>query len=450
MKKVLLSSIPSIDKILKDYNAENIQQYILLSIIREEVEFLRINILNNDVFQNEIKPKLYKNISKRVEDLKNGSIKKVINGTGIILHTGLGRAPFTEHFFDEMKNGVSGYFNLEFDLKSGKRGERLDHVREYLNLLSTSENSVVVNNNAAALILILNTLAKGKEVIVSRGELIEIGGSFRLPDVIEKSGAIIKEIGTTNRTHLKDYELAISENTGAILMAHTSNYKINGFIKSPGYKELIELAGKNQIPVILDQGSGDFDSGSTNIKELIQLGFDVVCFSGDKLLGGPQSGIILGKDKLLQKIHTNPFYRAFRCDKFTIFALKWTLEKIINNENKSICKTMLLNRSKADLNIIAKKIIDNLNTNVVNKIGLKISDTHVELGSGSLPTEKIESIGLVFTNYNAEKISNLFRNSEVPVIGYINKDKYIIDLKAVPNDDVDLLIWQIKKVLQKI
>lgn len=447
MKQNLLKSIPSVDQISKNFASHKIRQDVLTTIIRDEVELLRKSILNGIFEGDKVKSQLINNISLRLKALREGSIQKVINSTGIILHTGLGRAPFPEDFFDEMKDAVSGYYNLEFDVKSGKRGERLDHVREYLRLLSRAENSVVVNNNAAALILILNTIALKKEVIVSRGELIEIGGSFRLPDVIEKSGAIIREIGTTNRTHLKDYEKAINKNTAAILIAHTSNYKINGFTKSPDYKDIINFGKQHNIPVILDQGSGDFNLGESNIKDLIRLGFDVVCFSGDKLLGGPQSGIILGKEDSIQQILSNPFYRAFRCDKFTIFALEWTLSKIVFGQGDLIEKNKLLARNQSELKSIGKYILSEIENNIIEKYKIEISETSVEFGSGSLPTKNIDSIGLVFHQCNAEKLSKSFRSCDVPVIGYISKDKFIIDLKAISKEDAEILKIQMYKVL---
>ncbi|MBN2279396.1 MAG: L-seryl-tRNA(Sec) selenium transferase [Candidatus Marinimicrobia bacterium] len=447
MDENLYQEIPSIDKLYQDFSGTRLMSEVLLSILREEVGFIRQKILNHEIATSKVGRQLHENIHNRINTEKFGHIKKVVNGTGILLHTGLGRAPFSIDFFDDLKEKASGYFNLEFDLNTGKRGERLDLVRKSLRLLSTAENSVVVNNNAAALILILNTLASGKEVLVSRGELIEIGGSFRLPDVIEKSGAVIKEIGTTNRTHLKDYEKAISANTGAILVVHTSNYKIEGFTKTPESGDIIQLGHKHRIPVILDQGSGDFDTGETYIVPFIKKGFDLVCFSGDKLLGGPQSGIILGKNEWIEKVHSNPFYRAFRCDKFTLLALDWTLRKLINGQSNEIYKNRLLIRSLKELESLASEILKNLKPEIIEYYGVEVTKTSVEAGSGSLPGKKIDSMALVFKKTDAEKLRTSFRTCNVPVIGYISNGCFYIDFKAIAESEAKVLKEQMTQVL---
>ncbi len=390
---------------------------------------------------------VYDQVCEEISLIQAGRFKKVLNGTGIILHTGLGRAPFSGQFWQENEEKICGYQNLEFDLATGKRGERLDHCEQLFHYLSGAESALVVNNNAAALLLLLNTLATNKEVIVSRGELIEIGGSFRLPEVIARSGAKIREIGTTNQTHLKDYETAINDNTGCILIAHSSNYKIEGFTNSPEYDEIIKIGRAKNIPVILDQGSGDFQKGSpANIEALMSKGFDALCFSGDKLLGGPQSGIILGREELIRQCHENPLYRALRCDKVTVMALEWTLRKIILQEDKAIGKRYLASRSQEDLQRVAENIITTIGSGIASFLGIEARETTVEMGSGSLPTEKFDSMGLYFSNINAETLAKAFRKCHVPIIGYIHKNHFIIDLKAIHEHEIDTLAQQIRQV----
>ena len=437
-----LQKLPSVEKIKNRFKKISIKTEVLTEIIRVEInEFRKILLQEKKEVIDNPENIIIANITKKIKKLQIGNIQKVINGTGIILHTGLGRAPFSENLYSHLKKILTGYQNLELELESGKRGERLEHIKEYLGLLSLAEDSIVVNNNAAALILILNTLANSKEIIVSRGELIEIGGSFRLPDIISKSGAVIKEVGTTNRTHLSDYEKAINANTAAILLAHTSNYKIKGFTKSPQQRDIIALAQKHDIPIVFDLGSGDFDKfcKSNNVSDIMKKGFDIVCFSGDKLLGGPQSGIILGKRKLIKKIHKNPFYRAFRCDKFTLITLEWTLRQILFNTSCNIGKMQLSARTLEELQDFALQIIKPLDSRLIEKTGIKIINTQVETGSGSLPLELNDSIAIVFQNIKAEKIAKAFRLLKTPIIGYIKNNIYHIDLRAVDKQDGKLL-----------
>ncbi len=439
-KQALLAQIPAIDDLLKIYVDSPLKINILKQVIRTEVALFRNGIIANEGNNFTIE-KLHKAIQSTIHQLTSRSLKKVINGSGIILHTGLGRAPFDSVFFQEMATVLSGYCNLEFDLQTGKRGERQHHVVDYLVRLFATESALVVNNNAAALILILNSLSDQKEVIVSRGELIEIGGSFRLPNVIEKSGAIINEVGTTNRTHLKDYIEAISERTGAILVANQSNYQIKGFTKKVTLKELLALGSSYKLPVIYDEGSGDIDGDDIPFASNL-----ITCFSGDKLLGGPQSGIILGNHQYIEKFHKNPLYRALRCDKFSLFALEWTLEQLLKKQDKKIGKNKLLMRE--NLEKIGADILDSLHQRLIKKAGVVMEKTVVEIGSGSLPNKSISSVGLRFNKGNAEEIAACFRQQQIPVIGYIRDDQFIIDLKAVMNSEVTILKQEISDVIQ--
>jgi len=450
--------IPSVDEILnKIKDSEHIPYHLLKTNIRELLENLRIDIKNN---------KSPKNISEYISDrvdiiLKKNSfssLKSIINGTGIILNTGLGRAPLSKEIIDSISDTIYPYCNLEVDYNTNKRNNRLDHIEPLINSLVECDSSIMVNNNAAAVMIMLNSLCKNKKVIISRGQQVEIGGSFRIPDIIKSSGCKMIEVGTTNKTKLSDYEDAIDEKTAAILYVHTSNYKVVGFTEFVDFKKLADLCKDKGIYLLFDLGSGAiYDSESKKIpferkvREYVKLGADIVTYSGDKLLGGIQSGIISGKKDLVGKIYKNPIYRTMRCDKYRIALMEKILRsynssKVINDNNLSI---NLFLRSRGELLALAKKIVEKINNRIKKIYNIEISNSLVEAGSGSLPTEKIESIAISFTSskISTNKISNKLRSADTPIFNYINNDKVYVDLKAIPDDQVDILIKQINKCL---
>ena len=346
--------------------------------------------------------------------------------------------------------------DLEFNLKNGNRGDRNVHVKELFNSLCKSEDTIMVNNNAAAVILMLNSICENKEVIISRGQLVEIGGSFRIPDIMLKSKCKMKEIGTTNKTHLYDYEKAITKKTAAILYVHTSNYKVVGFSNEIQIADLSKISKKYNIPLLVDLGSGsiaDFKSMGLSMEKIIskyiKMGSDVVTFSGDKLLGGPQAGIITGRKKYIKKIQQNSFYRAFRCDKIRISIMETILRTYYTKENikESNLTIQLFKRKLSVLNEFGKKIISSFKNNKTYKVRLEKS--FVEAGSGSLPTEKISSYSILIKSnkYKANHIYNKFLIAEPPVVGYIKDDIFRIDLKAIPQDQINLLVSSIKQCL---
>ncbi len=395
-------------------------------------------------------------IVEKIISLSKPSLKSIINGTGIVLHTGFGRAPISKEILQNVVNRVTGYVNLEFDLESGKRGNRLDHSREILSTMIGAEDAVFVNNNAAAVLIALNTLAEGKEVIVSRGQQVEIGGSFRIPDIIKKSNCELVEIGTTNRTHLKDYENAISKYTGLILWVHTSNYTVQGFTKEVPLSDLVELGRKKRIPVMADLGSGallDIKQlglpPEIPVQDIIKTGVAVATFSGDKLLGGPQAGIIAGKRKVTKQIAANPLYRAMRCDKVTLALLEEILRSYKRNQvDESNLALSLLSTSRNELMKRANKILKKIDPDIISLFGLSSIDSQVEAGSGSLPVEKIESIAIQFksTRLSASELAKTFRMSDPPIVGYIEKRTFYIDLKAVLPDQITLLAKTINSI----
>jgi len=383
-------------------------------------------------------------------------MKNIINGTGIVLHTGFGRAPIQKTRLKNVMNRLGGYSNLEFNLETGTRGNRLDHVRDHCAAITGSENSLMVNNNAAAVLLALNTLAEGKEVIISRGQEVEIGGSFRIPDIVRKSNCFLKEVGTTNRTHLNDYKKAINTKTGLILWVHTSNYVVKGFTKEVSLHELVEFGKKKHIPVMADLGSGALIKLSKRdlpeeipVQDVVKSGAVVVTFSGDKLLGGPQAGIIVGKNRLLKRMELNPIYRTIRCGKFTIALMEETLRTYRSEEvTKDNLTLSLLSTKRVMLKKRGRKIIQSISTKRKSRLGIALIESTVEAGSGSLPACEIESMALRFYPKN-QKISELayrFRTGKTPVVGYISGNRFFIDLKTVLPNQVSLLIDIINQV----
>lgn len=441
---------------------ESLDQSFITYCVRESLVKLRRKIKDNEIDPDQLDRDslLQEAICMAVDKIKNmlsPGLRNVINGTGIILHTGLGRAPLPSDIEDQLKQVIQNYCNLELDLKTGKRGERLDHVNELLCLLSGAESSAVVNNNAAAVLIALNTLAKGKEVIVSRGQLIEIGGSFRLPDVMEQSGAIIREIGTTNKTHLKDYQKAINEKTGAILIAHSSNYRIQGFTAEASMPDLVELANSRKIPIIYDLGGGVFLDlvkfdlpHEPVIPEVVSQGVDVVTFSGDKVLGGPQSGLIVGKKEYIKAIRKNPLMRALRCDKLIFATLEATL-KIYLNPKERLQKIPVFSMLLEPISSQKKRGEDLLEQVGSKKGGLyfELEEGTSQIGSGALPLAEIPSMVLsISSNDNSEdQLANLLRAREVPIVGYIKDGKNYLNLRTIRDDEIPILAKQIRSLV---
>ena len=432
----------------------NIHENYLKILINKELDYFRKKIISED---NKIeKDQIIDTIITKIAIKASSSIVNIINGTGIVLHTGLGRAPFNGERLKEVADKLDGYINLEFDVSKNKRGDRQSHIDEHLASICGSESSLVVNNNAAAVLLSINALASGSEVICSRGQIVEIGGSFRISDIIEKSGAILKEVGTTNRTHINDYEKAISDKTKLLLWVHTSNYVVKGYTKEVALEEIVKLGKNNNIPVLADLGSGTFLSldkygipTEIPIIDVVRKGPDIILFSGDKMLGGPQSGIILGSKNIIDLIKSNTLYRTMRCDKITIVLLDQIIRSYrIHGFSKLNLTLSLLTSTRGKLKNTAGDIIKKLPAKKIKTLGISIEDSLVEAGSGSLPEKNIESITLKFksTSFSANKLSLLFREGDIPVIGYIHKNSFFIDLKAVLPSQVSNLIRAIKNI----
>jgi L-seryl-tRNA(Ser) seleniumtransferase len=382
-------------------------------------------------------------IERRLQASLSCSLRPVINATGVILHTNLGRAPLSQAALKHVTDIAQSYSNTEFDLSTGERGHRDVHVsRLFAKLLNTADrevSTIVVNNNAAAVLLALNALAEGGEVIVSRGELVEIGGSFRIPDVMAKSGAVLREVGTTNRTRISDYEQAIGERTKLILRVHRSNFQIVGFTEQPSLMELVALGRKHGIPVMEDLGSGElFDlrqvgvHGEPMIVDSLRAGVDIVTFSGDKLLGGPQAGLISGEAGLVAKIRSNPLFRALRVDKMFYAALEATLLAYIREDYDSIPTLRMMRVPTEELQLRAEHVARSLRIST-RELEIEVVEARSVLGGGSAPGSTLPSRAVAVRNgkMTAEDLLRSLREYETPIVARIEDDRVLLDLRTV-------------------
>ena len=455
MKKTKLKDLPSVNKVLIELNDSlSVHDDFLKTLINRTINKYRNKIKNNELSMSP--SELLSNVTEMVIKDSSRSLVNIINGTGIVLHTGFGRAPFDSKLLKSIAKRLDGYVNLEFDLDSGKRGDRQSHVRDHLSSICGSESSLCVNNNAASVMLSINEMAFGGEVIVSRGQLVEIGGSFRIPDIIKKSGAVLREVGTTNRTHFSDYKKAVSKKTKLILWVHTSNYVVKGFTRSVPLSDLVQLGRSKNIPVMVDWGSGailDMKSlGLANempIRTIMSDKPDILTFSGDKLIGGPQSGIIIGKEKWINAMQKNPLYRVMRSDKITLGLLEEILRSYRSNYfTKDNLSLRMLTTKRSTLVNRGKKVIQGLTKKKIKDFNIVLENSKVEAGSGSLPENPIESIALSFShkNISPNELARKFRSGRIPVVGYIKSNKFIIDLKAILPNQLLKLKTAIKEI----
>jgi len=451
-------AIPSVQELLQrpEFGEFPIHSRYLKQIIQDEIQALRESIPQRKRLRPEnIPPILVENIRARLNRLFQPGLKRVINASGIILHTNLGRAPLAPAAREHLLRAVENYCNLEIDLDSGRRGERMAHVEELLCLVAGAEAALVVNNCAAAVLLALNSLCNRREAPVSRGELVEIGGSFRMPEVMKISGAKMVEVGTTNKTHLNDYRQAITPRTGALLKVHTSNYRILGFSEAAETPELAALAREHGLPLIYDMGSGIIEDlrqwgypYEPVVREIMELGVDVATFSGDKVLGGPQAGIIIGKKKWLDKIKKNHLTRALRCDKLIFAALEATLRLYLQPETlpQNLPAAALLTLSREEL----LRRGETLRAQVKNPaLRLEVVETDSQVGSGALPLEKIPSAALkiVSPTISPAKLAAALRRHDPPVIGYIEEEALFLNLRTVRNEEMEILVQALNRLV---
>ena len=460
-RKEMLRNLPKIDEVILLLEKQGIYEKASRDIVRETcrsvVQKLRDQILAAD------KPLpaacdaalAALQTQAMIDDLYQYRLKRLVNATGVILHTNLGRAPLCPEALERILEVGRGYSNLEFDLTSGVRGLRYDHVSRLVCTLTGAEDALIVNNNAAAVLLTLNTLAENKEAIVSRGELIEIGGEFRIPDVMTKSNSILCEVGTTNRTRLGDYEKAIGPNSGVILKVHTSNYRIVGFTEEVDLPALVALGRQSGIPVYDDLGSGcliDLEpyglQHEPTVREALATGVDVVTFSGDKLLGGPQAGIIVGKKDVLARIKKNPLNRALRIDKFTLAALEATLMHYLTPDHgvAKLRALRALTEPLSDVRSRARKLINKLKRSNIPNLTFELREDQAAAGGGSLPAQDIPTfvIAVKHARMTSSKMETRLRQAAVPVIVRVDQDEILLDMRTVAEEEFVLVLEGLK------
>jgi len=466
-QQTLLRMLPGVDHILEIVKTDpffaNVPKSVLIRSIRSVVESLRTIIIDDQQHITETKLSdsvILEEVKNSVKEAMTPNLMRIVNATGVVVHTNLGRSLLAEDAVENLLTIASRYSNLEFDLSKGVRGSRYSIVEDILCEISGAEAAMVVNNNAGAVFLCLETISKGKKVIVSRGELVEIGGSFRIPDVMAKSGSILKEVGTTNRTHLNDYENAIEHDTGLLLKVHSSNYSVVGFTADVSLEELVALGAKYQIPVMEDLGSGTFVDFSKygllmepTVQESVAAGADVVTFSGDKLLGGPQAGMIIGKNDLLKRIKKNPIARALRIDKLTLAALESTVRRYrnIDREIGSIPTLRMLTLPLAHIETKAKELAKKLENIGDARMSVTLIDLSSRPGGGALPPLKLPSkgVGIKVQGISANTIEKQMRSNELPIIGRIEEDLFIMDLRTILDDELSIIKNALDNMLKK-
>ena len=470
----ILRALPSVDLLTNEVWFSKLENHhsrgLLIKATRNALDTIRMDVLSGVMQETPSISDMQKKIEIHAMRLAQGNFRKIINGTGVVLHTNLGRAPLCQKALETIRDVAEGYSNLEFNLGSGERGSRHSIVEQLICELIGAEGAMVVNNNAAAVMLVLSELSKNKEVVVSRGQLVEIGGSFRIPDVMVQSGAILKEVGTTNKTHLKDYESAVNENTAALMKIHTSNYRICGFTQEVDQADMVALGQKYGIPVIEDLGSGSLLDLSEyglpyepTVQEALISGMDIVTFSGDKLLGGPQTGIIAGRKELIERVKRHPLARAFRIDKLSLAALEGTLIQYLDKENaiKMIPALRMLTRSYEELvgdgenllRVLKEAVnVDLLNEGIKSReiegkdIEMSLEDDYSEVGGGSMPLHKMKTVvvAIQMTTKSPDELSRLLRKGQVAVVGRIAKNKFLLDVRTVSENEykplVDMLV----------
>ena len=466
-RNLIFRQIPSVDYLLESSPIKRVllttPRALVLRAIRQVLDDIRGRIegarigdelpdlgLNNVVDQ----------IVKRVSTLSQPRLRHVINATGVILHTNLGRSPLSKRVIAGFNSLAGCYSNLEYDLGTGKRGSRYVHVEEILMELTGAEGAMVVNNNAAAVLIALDTIAKGREVIISRGQLVEIGGSFRIPEVMKKSGASMVEVGTTNKTSVNDYESAIGPDTALLLKVHTSNFRIVGFTEEVGLEELIALGKKYSLPVMEDLGSGCLIDLSRyglkkepTVQDSVAKGADIITFSGDKMLGGPQCGIILGKKEIVSAIKANQLNRALRVDKLTLVALQETLYTYRDEQSaiRQIPTLRMLCQSYQGLCRKAKRLLGLIGEIDEDNLSIGLCDGFSRVGGGAMPLEELRSRLLCISSQRipAQYIVESLRSYDPPIIARLEKDQVLLDVRTIQEKELKIVAEAIRKTAEK-
>lgn len=454
-KNELLKQIPKIDEVLKDQRLvvffENTARALVVDSAREVIEEIRKRILNlcgDESLELDFED-IIEQIVERVSGKRKKSLRPVINATGTILHTNLGRAKLSEGAHRSVTEVSASYSTLEYNLHEGTRGSRHDHVEKLLKKITGAEAAMAVNNNAAAVLLTLSALAANKEVIVSRGELVEIGGSFRVPEIMRQSGACLVEVGTTNKTRIGDYQKALAEGrTGALLKVHTSNYKILGFTSEASLTELADLGKEAGVPVIYDQGSGlmvnlqQYGVDEPNVPDSLKSGIDIILFSGDKLLGGPQAGIIAGKKEYIDRMKSHPLARVLRLDKMTLAALEATFYEYLDPEKakKTIPVLSMITVSPEEMRRKAELLTSKIEEKTRDFI-VEVIETEAQIGGGSTPNLFLRdyAVAVKGKHITLDGIERNLRKYDVPVITRIKNDKILIDMRTVLEEELETI-----------
>ena len=467
-KQEILSAIPQVELLLQTDALVQLQKRIPRSIVADGVRRTLQDIRQHILFSTDVwfpgdylaEEMLIARIGETIDKELRPNLHPVINATGVVVHTNLGRAPLAAEATKQLVANAEGYSNLEIDEESGVRGHRYSHVVDLLCRLSGAEDAIVVNNNAAAVLLILSGMAQGKEVIVSRGEQVEVGGSFRIPDIMRQSGCSLVEVGATNKTYLRDYAAAITPQTGALLKVHTSNYRVVGFTAEVPRQELVHLAHQHSIPVLEDLGSGSLLdlsryglSYEPTVRDVLAAGIDVVSFSGDKLLGGPQAGIIVGKKQYIEKLRFHPLNRALRIDKLTLTALEATLKLYLDEEQavQRIPVLRMLCEPLSSVNARAELLHSALRSKVGDDMGISIEDVFAAVGGGALPLEQLPSkaVALHPHGLSVDQLDLNLRMFATPVFSRIAKDSLLLDMRTVAEHELQQLVeavcWAVRR-----
>lgn len=465
MNSKLLRKLPKVDELLMDERVAeascNLLREQVVDVIRTVIETVRREIINSDEELDENCVSYDLVADKVIEAVRHShvkSLRRVINGTGVVLHTNLGRAKLSKSAMDAVAEVADKYSTLEYDPVKGGRGSRHVHVEKIIEKITGAEAAMVVNNNAAATMICLAAMGRGKEMVISRGELVEIGGSFRIPEIMEESGAHLAEVGTTNKVKLSDYRGRINENTGAIMKVHTSNYKIIGFTEEVPLKELVKLGREENLPVIYDMGSGlminlrDYGIEEPTVREAMADGADIILFSGDKLLGGPQGGVIIGKKKYIDMMKSHPLARILRVDKMTLSAMEATFKEYYDDENakEKIPVLSMLTRSEEKLKTDAEKLLEMIKKEAP-ALDAKVEATEDVVGGGSAPATVLKgySVSVQWNEASSQEIERRLRMDALPIIVRINHDKVLFDVRTIAEDEYRIIADRLKRITEK-
>lgn len=465
MNSKLLRKLPKVDELLMDERVAeascNLLREQVVDVIRTVIETVRREILGSDEALDESYVSYDMVADKVIQAVRNShvkSLRRVINGTGVVLHTNLGRAKLSKSAMEAVAEVADKYSTLEYDPIKGGRGSRHVHVEKVIEKITGAEAAMVVNNNAAATTICLAAMGRGKEMVISRGELVEIGGSFRIPEIMEESGAHLAEVGTTNKVKLSDYKNKINENTGAIMKVHTSNYKIIGFTEEVPLKELVKLGREENLPVIYDMGSGlminlrDYGIEEPTVREAMADGADIILFSGDKLLGGPQGGVIIGKKKYIDMMKSHPLARILRVDKMTLSAMEATFKEYYDDENakEKIPVLSMLTRSEEKLKTDAEKLLEMIKKEAP-ALDAKVEATEDVVGGGSAPATVLKgySVSVQWNEASSQEIERRLRMDALPIIVRINHDKVLFDVRTIAEDEYRIIADRLKRITEK-